>query len=93
MLAEIEPRQFDEWLAMHNIEPWGDDWQQAGTIASVLSNCIVALAASFGGEKVNEEDLSQPTDYYRPEPRRNKTKLRYLTPEESLRRHRLMCGV
>lgn len=38
MLASIEPEQFEEWRAMYQLEPWGDDWEQAGTVAAAVWN-------------------------------------------------------
>lgn len=37
---QIDAREFQEWQELYKIEPWGDDWQQAGTIAaaSMASN-------------------------------------------------------
>lgn len=31
---EIDSAEFAEWIAYSNIEPFGDDWEQAGTIAA-----------------------------------------------------------
>lgn len=38
MLARITPEQFNEWLALYNIEPWGDDWWQAASIQAAILN-------------------------------------------------------
>lgn len=38
MLAETTVEQFNEWIAMYRLEPWGDDWAQAGTIAAAVFN-------------------------------------------------------
>lgn len=38
MLAETTPEQLNEWIAYHQLEPWGDEWVQAATIASAVVN-------------------------------------------------------
>ena len=38
MLADITPEQFNEWIAYHQLEPWGDEWVQTATIASAAHN-------------------------------------------------------
>jgi hypothetical protein len=88
MLAGMEPRQFDQWQAEHNLEPWGDDWRQTGTIAAAIDNGFAAVAAAFGGEP---PEPRQPRDYYRKTKHRHHAPIqRYLTAEESLARDRLL---
>ena len=31
-------REFQEWQELYRIEPWGDDWLQAGTVAAAAVN-------------------------------------------------------
>lgn len=93
MLAELEPRQFDEWLAEHNLEPWGDDWRQAGVVAAAIDNGFAAVATAFAGGEAPEP--AQPRDYYRKTKHRSvsserRPRGRYLTAEESLRRDRML---
>lgn len=38
MLRDIEPWQFEEWIALYQLEPWGADWQQTGLLAAKLSS-------------------------------------------------------
>ena len=33
----IDSHEFAEWMAIYNLEPWGDDWQQAALIASLTT--------------------------------------------------------
>ena len=54
------------------VTPWGDDWEQAGTMAAEAHNAGV----KFGGGK-----LHLPDDYI---PRYDPTKPRRLTEEERL---------
>ncbi len=41
-LAELEPRQFDEWRALHAIEPWGEE--RADYRTALLATAIETLA-------------------------------------------------
>lgn len=34
----VTSREFQEWQEAYAIEPWGDDWLQAGTIAATMVN-------------------------------------------------------
>jgi len=34
----VTAREFQEWQEAYAIEPWGDDWLQAGTIAATMVN-------------------------------------------------------
>jgi len=40
LLAELSTREFDEWLAYYQIEPWGEERGdvRAGIIASTIAN-------------------------------------------------------
>lgn len=40
LLGELSTRQFDEWLAFYQIEPWGEERGdvRAGIIASTIAN-------------------------------------------------------
>lgn len=38
MLADTDPEQFDEWVALYRLEPWGDDWVQAARIIAAVMN-------------------------------------------------------
>lgn len=50
MLAEIGPEQFNEWIAYHQLEPWGDEWVQTATVASAVHNAA-------GNSKVSPLDF------------------------------------
>jgi hypothetical protein len=90
MLSQIEPRQFFEWIAEHELEPWGDDWRQAGTIAAANENALAPVHAYLTGEV---PPMKQARDYYRWSKKGKSKENRYLTPEESLHRDRMLCGV
>lgn len=68
MLAEISPQQFREWKAYEQVEPWGDEWRQSSTIATVVANEIRRVVAMFGNGNLEERDLyslSNFVPYYR----------------------------
>lgn len=41
MLEEMEPGTLDWWMAAYVAEPWGDEWEMAGTIAAAAHNAGV----------------------------------------------------
>lgn len=91
MLAGMMPRQFDEWLAMYDLEPWAEEWRQTGTVAAEVGNGFQLIVAAFGGGVPTQ---IKATDYYRRTGRVEKENgPRRLTPEESLRKNRMLCGV
>jgi len=69
MLSEMTPRQFKEWQVFEEIEPFGDEWQQAANIAWAALN-------AFGKTKSKPSDF-MPHYTRKPPPRRK-------TPEEML---------
>lgn len=34
----LDSRELTEWMALHDIEPFGDDWRRTGEIAAILHN-------------------------------------------------------
>lgn len=50
MLSQMDPRDFDERMAHHILEPWGDDWRRSGTIASMIWNAALLIAGRLPGE-------------------------------------------
>ena len=38
MLADMEPGQFNEWVALYNLDPWGDDAVQAARLEAAIIN-------------------------------------------------------
>lgn len=62
MLDELTPEQFDEWQAFERIEPFGDEWRQAATIASCSHNTgLLAVAAQ--GVKVPDSSFLPPDKF------------------------------
>lgn len=86
----MEPRQFDEWWALYRIEPWGDDWEQAGTVAAVVHNELISVNRLLTrGDPQSEPN--QPANYI--PGRMPDRKKRFLTNEEAQRASRLRAGV
>lgn len=38
LLDRMSSREFSEWMAFDQIEPFGDDWRQTGLLASLTAN-------------------------------------------------------
>ena len=55
--------QMNEWVAYYQVEPFGDQWLQTGTLAAVIYNTLANIAASFGGQKLQRKDMREPTDF------------------------------
>lgn len=91
MLESMTPRQFDEWLAMYSIEPWGDDWDQAGTIAATVHNELIRVNMFLSHKNAKKPEVHE-SEMYVPgkQPSRKK---RYLTLDESIRASRARAGV
>lgn len=37
-LADVTPAQFNEWLALYSLDPWGDDWVQTARLEAAIKN-------------------------------------------------------
>lgn len=57
MLGEMSVQQFRKWRAYYRVEPFGDEWRQASTIATVIANAIAMSTAAGSGKKVDENEL------------------------------------
>ena len=91
MLERMTPEQFDEWHRYYLEQPWGDDWQQAGTIAATIHNELVRLSCGFGGTDVKPKMLDKP-DAYIPKVQEEK-KIKRIDPKVQAQRIRSMFGV
>lgn len=58
MLADMTPEQFREWEVEHYIQPWGDEWDQAGTIAAAAHNAGIWSKAAAGVEPEADDFLT-----------------------------------
>lgn len=58
MLADVGREQFNEWIALYRLEPWGDDWMQTGTIAAAIHN----MAGKVNKESVVASDFVPNVD-------------------------------
>jgi hypothetical protein len=47
--------EFREWQAYYALEPWGEDWRQAGLLAAVLCNVL--------GSRAEGEPAAEPADF------------------------------
>ena len=39
MLSRMDSKEFAEWMAFYNLEPFGDEWRQAGMQCATTANC------------------------------------------------------
>lgn len=54
MLAGLTARQFEEWKAFWELEPWGDEWRQTGVQAA-------ASVQPWSKKPVDPETYMPPT--------------------------------
>lgn len=92
MLSEITSEQFDEWVAMDAIEPFGEEklaWVLA-MIGSVLANRLGVLCQAWGISDVKDV---QPQDFipWRKKTRR-KRKAKLLSPKAMANAVRMAVG-
>lgn len=62
MLDQITPEQFNEWLAYYRVEPFGDEWLAAATIAASSHNAGLMVAAAHGA-KIDDEHFKKAEDF------------------------------
>lgn len=63
MLEAMSPEQMHEWMAYFHIEPFGDEWLQAGTLSAVFYNTVASIGAGIGGSKLKDKDMRDPSDF------------------------------
>lgn len=63
MLGQMTPGELDEWIAYSTLEPFGDEWKQAGTIAAEVANGFRTVLAGLAGQQLEERDLARADDY------------------------------
>lgn len=80
MLARMSPQLFDEWLAAHRLDRWGDENFQAIAIGVMIVN---AVRKSAGGENFKESDLL-PLDFFVAKPPPDIDEPTGTTPDEFL---------
>ena len=64
MLAELSPRQFDEWCAFMAVERGAtsqdrdrQDWYRVAKLTGELVNTIIAVSAAVGGQKQSTQHM------------------------------------
>jgi hypothetical protein len=63
MLETMTPEQMHEWMAYFQVEPFGDEWLQSGTLAAVFYNTVASIGAGIGGSKLKDKDMRKPSDF------------------------------
>ena len=52
MLDRIDSRELSEWMAFHNLEPFGDDWRRSGLTTAAVYNVNITK-----GKRLSAEDF------------------------------------
>lgn len=64
MLDEMSPHQFDEWIAFHEIEGWGDEHRQTANVMATIFN---SQGGKKGGKPFSADDfLPKPVRHVDP---------------------------
>jgi len=63
MLDEMDPADLDEWYASYLLDPWDQEWEQAGTIAAEIRNFRRLLFAGLAKETLEEKELTEADDF------------------------------
>lgn len=83
MLNEMTPEQFVERWAHYLVDPWGDDWASAATIAASVENAVTRYAYSKAGRRPPDRAFVTPDTFiprYRPD-RKPDDRTREVKPE------------
>jgi hypothetical protein len=60
----VDPEVVDYWFAYYQLEPWGDEWRQVGTIAAEMNLQTAATLTTASGQMVPVRSI----DSYLPVP-------------------------
>ena len=94
MLEGMEPWQFEEWVALYVMKPWGDDWEQAGTIASQIRNETTrSIYMTSGGDKPTEDDYTTAEDFMPVKKKKKTRKSSKMNTDEAITYFRSRIGV
>lgn len=84
MLANISPRQFQEWRAAFYLDPWGQEWEQAGTVAAASHNAGLLASGQCTEVPANLLTFKTP-DHYLPHVRPKRQKRSRVPIEDDLK--------
>lgn len=59
----LAPEIVDKWMAFDAIEPIGEAWTQAGTIAAAVANAVTSMLSAYSGRAVAAGDLIGPSRF------------------------------
>ena len=90
MLDSMTVEQLRAWWQCYRQEPWGNDWEQAGTIASTVHNEVGAVASALGA---SSQFKAQKPEYYIPRIVATKKKSNRMNPKQFLTQVRARFGV
>lgn len=63
MLAEMTPGEFDERWEHYKLDPWGDDWEMAGTIAATVTNAMANYIYAKAGKHLPASMIAKPEHF------------------------------
>ena len=63
MLDGLTPEQFDEWIALERLDPFGDEWLQAGQISAQVHNSVLLALNMTGQAKVKQSDMRSASEF------------------------------
>jgi len=63
MLHEMTPAEFNEWMAAYYLDPWGQDWQQAGTISAEVKKFRQLLFSGLSNDSIKDSELATPEEF------------------------------
>ena len=89
MLAEVLPEQFDEWMEMHKIVPFGDE--KLCVVMALGFATVCNLIKAFGGGK--ESKPVEATDFlFWNKKKRKKATESFVNPNQAARMFRQAVG-
>ena len=93
MMERMAPSQYEQWQQYYKVEPWGDDWTQAGLLAAVFHNELTDIKAMVSGKAPKRDEYRDPADYVPGKAKKKPTKTRKQLLQESFTLLRQQAGV
>lgn len=59
----MTPEQLNQWLAYDIVEPIGNEWEAAGTVAATVANSMSRFMAAKAGRTFGTDDMLAPGDF------------------------------
>lgn len=88
---ELDCVQWADWIAFHELEPFGESWKQTGQVAAAVHNAVLTLGRLTG--VLDEETLQKlwrQAAHFMPQRRKRKRRRQPQTWEEQEMHLRLL---